>query len=242
MIQARGAQKKLGVFCFRKYNKGMKIIARIFKFIVFCAIIFCAACFFNRARENAVLKKVIERLSADSRIAEVIVTDVKRDPQKRKTYTTIKFQEYDSRSNPLPPKYFTFSSNIIQFQSLVIRFDDFYVKSAHPLKGKSAYIFLKAFVLKDKDTEVFELSRVNEVPAGYRTEEKVSAFEQGLWQEFWKYALQPRAAKRAGIKNAQIEAPGTKFVPGLLYTLKIEHDGGLRVDARALPSKSKKER
>jgi hypothetical protein len=34
-----------------------------------------------------------------------------------------------------------------------------------------------------------------------------------------------------GIKNAQIEAPGTKFVPGLIYTIKIEHDGGLRIDA-----------
>jgi len=195
---------------------------------------------FNQARENAVLKKVIERLSADSRIAEVIVTDERRDPQKRKTYTTIKFQEYDSRSNPLPPKYFTFSSNIIQFQSLVIRFDDFYVKSGHPLKGKSAYLFMKVFALKDKDTEVFQLSRIGEVPAGYRTEEEVSTFERRLWQEFWKYALEPQAAKRAGIKNAQIEAPGTKFVPGLLYTLKIEHDGGMRVDARPVPGKIKK--
>ncbi len=32
------------------------------------------------------------------------------------------------------------------------------------------------------------------------------------------------------IKNAQIEAPGTMFVPGNLYTIKIEHDGGLRIE------------
>ena len=38
-----------------------------------------------------------------------------------------------------------------------------------------------------------------------------------------------------GIKNAQIEAPGTKFIKGILYTLKIEHDGGLRIDAQPLP-------
>jgi hypothetical protein len=214
----------------------MKTISRILKFTIFCAIVFCVAYLFNRARETTILKKVIERLSADSRIAEVIVTDVRRSTPEKKTYTTIKFQEYDSRFNPLTPKYFTFSSNIIQFQSLVVRFDDFYVKSGHPLKGKSAYLFMKVFALKDKDTEVFQLSEINEVPAGYRAEERVSVFEQRLWQEFWKYALEPQAAKRAGIKNAQIEAPGTKFVPGILYTLKIEHDGGMRVDARPLPN------
>lgn len=220
----------------------MKAIGRILKFAVFCAIIFYVVYLFNLAGEKAILKKVIERLSADSRIAEVTVTDVRRDPQKKITYTTVRFQEYDSQSNPLPLKYFTFSSNIIQFQSLVIRFDDFYVKSGHPLKGKSAYLFLNVFALKDKDTEVFQLSRVNEVPAGYRIEEKVSVFEERLWQEFWKYALEPQTAKRAGIKNAQIEAPGTKFVPGLLYTLKIEHDGGMRVDARPLPNKLRKKK
>ena len=32
----------------------------------------------------------------------------------------------------------------------------------------------------------------------------------------------------------QIEAPGTMFVPGTLYTLKIEHDGGIRIDATPL--------
>ena len=30
-------------------------------------------------------------------------------------------------------------------------------------------------------------------------------------------------------------APGTKFVPGKLYTIKIEHDGGLRIDVSPLP-------
>ena len=220
----------------------MKTISRILKLIIFCVIILCAVYLFNRVRENVILKKVIERLSADSRIAEVIVTEVRREPKEKKTYTTIKFQEYDSHLKPLAPKYFTFSSNIIQFQSLVIRFSDSYVKSGHTLRGKSAYLFMKVFVLKDKDTEVFQLSRINEVPLGYRAEEKVSVFEQRLWQEFWQYALQPQAAKRAGIKNAQIEAPGTKFVPGMLYTLKIEHDGGMRVDACPLPNILKSEK
>ena len=31
------------------------------------------------------------------------------------------------------------------------------------------------------------------------------------------------AHRQAGIKNAQIEAPGSLFLPGTIYTLKIEH-------------------
>ena len=37
------------------------------------------------------------------------------------------------------------------------------------------------------------------------------------------------------IKNTQIEAPGTMFIPGMLYTIKIEHDGGMRIDATKIP-------
>lgn len=190
--------------------------------------------FFRIYREKQVLNKIIERLSADSRVAEVLVTDVKFDPQAKKNYTTIKFLEYDSKLRPLSPRYFTFSENIIQFQALVIRFDDFYVKKAHPLKGKSAYIFMKAFVLKDNGAEAFEINKVNEIPSGYRTEDTKNIFEKRLWQKFWEYALSPGQAKQTGIKNAQIEAPGTKFIPGLLYTIKIEHDGGLRIDCKEL--------
>jgi hypothetical protein len=60
-------------------------------------------------------------------------------------------------------------------------------------------------------------------------------FEKKLWRDFWDYVLEQDKAKSMGIKNAQVEAPGTKFVPGKLYTIKIEHNGGLRIDAASLP-------
>ncbi len=182
--------------------------------------------------ENHLLKKVIERLTADSRVAEVIVTDVKCDAKTKKTYTTIKFLEYDTKLNPLEPKYFTFSGNIIQFQSLVIRFDDFYVKKEHSLKGKSAYLFMKAFMLTDNGAETFEITKINEIPFGYEVADVKNNFEKKIWQKFWECALNPEKASKVGIKNAQIEAPGTKFIPGMIYTIKIEHDGGLRIDAK----------
>jgi len=59
----------------------------------------------------------------------------------------------------------------------------------------------------------------------YKTSQEDNPLEAQLWQKFWEYALNAEA-HREGIKNAQIEASGSKFIPGLLYTLRIEHDGG----------------
>ena len=185
--------------------------------------------------EGRILRRVVERLSADSRIAEVLVTKSEFDEAAKKIRTTIKFLEYDAKNNPLPAKYFTFQGNIIQFQALVIRFEDKFVRAGDRLRGKSAYLFMKAFVLDGARTQEFEITEVRGIPAGYKLPEERSDFEAGLWQEFWDYALDPAKRRKAGIKNAQIEAPGSLFLPGTIYTIKIEHDGGLRIDTQPVP-------
>ena len=186
--------------------------------------------------ENKILKQVIQRLEADSRLAEVLVTNAQYDQKEKKLKTTIKFLEYDTEGRPLEPKYFTFSGNIIQFQSLVIRFDDIHVRTADKLRGRSAYLFWKVFMLDGKNTQEYDITRPSQVPEGYKSEFEKSEFEKKLWKQFWHYALNNEEAKRSGIKNAQIEAPGTMFIPGMLYTIKIEHDGGMRIDSFPLPS------
>ncbi|VAX35584.1 hypothetical protein MNBD_UNCLBAC01-674 [hydrothermal vent metagenome] len=190
--------------------------------------------FFQYKRENEILKQIVLRLEAESRIAEVLVTDVKRNEDEQKTYTTIKFLEYDSSGNPLVPQYFTFSGNIIQFQSLVVRFDDVYIRQGDQLKGKSVYLFWKVFMLDGENTQEFKLVKKGEIPQKYKLTNQDSFFEENFWKDFWTYALDPKKAKKVGIKNAQIEAPGTMFIPGILYTLKIEHDGGIRIDSQSL--------
>ncbi len=211
---------------------------------IFIALIVVGAIILYMAKTNneaKVLRRIIERLSADSRVAEVIVTDQRKDPNTKKIYTTIKFQEYDTNFIPLEPQYFVFSGNVIQFQSMVIRFDDYYVKKGDRLRGKSAYLFTRVFMLTDKGAEVYDINKINEVPSGYVVAGPGgSGFERKLWRKFWKYALDPKAAKRIGIKNAQIEAPGTMFVPGMQYILKIEYDGGLRIDSRPAPKYGKR--
>lgn len=203
--------------------------------LVLLAGVYLYLFFAKHIHENIVLKRVIGRLEADSRAAEVLVTGVNYDEKTGKNSTTIKFLEYDIDGRPMEPKYFTFTGNIIQFQSLVIRFDDIHVRSGDKLRGKSAYLFWKVFMLDGENTREYVITAAEDVPGGYKINDKKDVFEEKLWKNFWKYALDPKKAKDIGVKNAQIEAPGTIFIPGILYTIKIEHDGGLRIDAEELP-------
>jgi len=186
-------------------------------------------------QKEKVLRQIIDRLSADTRVAEVLVTKSEYDEVAKKIKTTIKFLEYDAKGNPLEPKYFTFSGNIVQFQSLVIRFQDRFIQAGDRLRGKSAYLFLKTFVLDGANTQEFDITRTDTIPAGYQVPGETTEFEKKLWQKFWSYAFDPQKRDRAGIKNAQIEAPGSMFLPGTIYTIRIEHDGGLRIDAKPVP-------
>ncbi len=196
----------------------------------------------RHVREKEILKQMLVRFQADSRIAEVIVTDVSLNPVTGQQMTTIKFLEYGSDGTALEPKYFTFAGNIIQFQSLVVRFEDKFIASGDQFRGKSLYLFWKAFVLDGPRTQEYVITPVNEVPQGYKIDGGPNDFEGAIWQEFWDYALLSDKAIKKGIKNAQIEAPGMKFVPGVLYTLKIEHDGGIRIDVTAIPQVLKGEK
>ncbi|MFT5169857.1 MAG: hypothetical protein ACI8Q2_000471, partial [Candidatus Omnitrophota bacterium] len=167
-------------------------------------------------------------------VAEVLVTDVFDDKETSKSMTTIKFLEYDVDGRPLKPRYFTFAGNIIQFQSLVIRFDDHHVRRGDLFRGRSAFLFWKVFMLDGKKTQEYTITELNTVPEGYKADVDESAFEKKKWEEFWALAFDQKKAEKNGVRNAQIEAPGMMFIPGYLYTIKIEHDGGLRIDSKEL--------
>ncbi len=212
--------------------KSAKKAVRKLIVLALCFVLFVG---YFKFKDFLLFRQIIRNLKAESRIAEVLVKDSSLDEYTRKYTTTIKFLEYDVRGKPLKARYFTFKGNLIQFQTLVARFDDKYVEQGHRLKGKSIYLFMKAFVLDGANTQEFNITDTNEVPGGYRVQDPPTKLEKEIWRKFWKFALDPEERKRVGIKNAQIEAPGSVFVPGTIYTLIIEHDGGIRIDTRPIP-------
>ena len=200
--------------------------------VLFALLVFIAA---MKLKEYSDFRRVLANFKADSRIAEVLVTESKLDEVTGRFVTTIKFLEYGVSEKPLAARYFTFHGDQIQFQSLVVRFDDKYVEEGHRLKGKSIYLFLKAFVLDGSSTEAFEITKTAGIPDGYHVDGISNKMQREIWERFWKYALDPRAREQVGIKNAQLEAPGSVFVPGTIYTIRIEHDGGMRIDTAPIP-------
>jgi len=202
-----------------------------FLFFIFCLILACLWLIWRFNQEH-VYQQMLDRLQAESRAAQVLVTAVNYDEATHRNITTIKFVEQDSKGLPLPPKYFTFSGNLIQFQSLVVRFEDKFVAAGDRFKGRSVYLFWKAFMLDGPRTQEFPITQVWEIPGGYKIPGKAGGFENRFWRDFWRFAFDEDKAKNAGVKSVQIEAPGVVFIPGYLYTIHIEHDGGLRIDAK----------
>jgi hypothetical protein len=202
-----------------------------FLFIVFCFIVL-GFWLFWRFNQEHVYQQMIARLQAESRVAQVLVTAVNYDEKTGRNMTTIKFVEDDSTGQPLAPKYFTFSGNLIQFQSLVVRFQDKFVVAGDRFRGRSVYLFWKVFMLDGANTQEFPITQVDEIPSGYKIPSKTSGFENRFWKNFWRFAFDEDMAQHAGVKSVQIEAPGIIFIPGYVYTIHIEHDGGLRIDAK----------
>ena len=202
-----------------------------FLFFVFCLIMAGIWLIWHFNQEHA-YQQMLERLQAESRVAQVLVTAVNYDEKLQRNMTTIKFVEDDSTGLALTPKYFTFSGNLIQFQSLVVRFEDKFVAAGDRFKGRSVYLFWKVFVLDGSRTQEFPITQINEIPGGYKIPGKASGSENRFWREFWRFAFDETKAHNAGVKSVQIEAPGAVFIPGYLYTIHIEHDGGLRIDAK----------
>ena len=202
----------------------------------FILAVFCIMVVFfwwsHRLDREHVYRQMLDRLQAESRAAQVLVTAVNFDEKTQKNTTTIKFVEVDSSGEPMPPKYFTFRGNLIQFQSLVVRFEDKFVASGDRFKGKSVYLFWKVFMLDGARTQEFPITLVDEIPGGYKIPGKAGGVENRFWKDFWHYAFDETLARNAGVKSVQIEAPGVSFIPGYLYTIHIEHDGGLRIDAK----------
>lgn len=187
---------------------------------------------YQKITENTYWKQVVERFAAESRKAEIIVTQY----NPATTAVTLKWLEYDSLGNPMEPKYLSFKGNQIQFESLVVRFTDEMIRKAASGKDRSIALFLRAFRLDPKETEIQVITEAGVVPDGYKVDGIPDRFQKQLWEDFWMYANSPQARQDQQIKNVQLEAPGTRFLPGYLYTIYIEHDGGLRVDSARIPA------
>jgi len=202
------------------------------------AVAFLTHNIISKQREIAVLKKIVSRLEAEQRVAQVLVRNQKTDASGRVLETTLKFVEINDKGQPFSEKIITVPGEEVYFDALVMKFDREHVKLGDPLRGKSVYLFRKIFGSSQKPENGFslDLNSTDGIPDSYRTSLSISAFEKKLWQRFWEFANDPVAARKEGVRVAQIEAIGTRPVRGKIYTITLELPSGLNITAQAIPA------
>jgi hypothetical protein len=178
--------------------------------------------------ENLQLQMVVDRLSSESRVAEMLVTDQKTVngiPQ-----TTLLFVEYAKDHTALPPRIFTIAGNEVHLDAMVIKFDRDFVKQNDPLRGHSIALFTRIYGNHQSPDAGQPVDTPGQIPGYYQgTDPRVSSFETSLWKDFWKLADDEKYRNKMGVRVVNGEGPWWPCDPNKLYTITIEAAGGLNV-------------
>jgi hypothetical protein len=182
------------------------------------------------------LEEVVTHLQGQNRVADVVVTEQRE--VNGVLQTTLLFVEYAKDGSPLPAKRFTFEGKTAHIDAMVINFDGKYVQDRDPLRGRSIALFTRIFGDKQTPAEAPRIDEPGHIPAIYQdADPKVSEFEQALWKDFWRLADDEAYRKSMGVRatgGAQGEAVWRPFEPGKLYTITLQHDGGLNITSEPL--------
>src|SRR5687768_15216304 len=115
--------------------------------------------------EKQVLQEVVQRLSDEKRVADVLVTDqqvVNGVPR-----TTLLFVEYDKSGQPLPAKSFEVVGKQAHVDALVIKFDRHFVGEGDPLRGHSIALFQKLYGDHENPADAKRIDEPGKIPDIY---------------------------------------------------------------------------
>lgn len=183
--------------------------------------------------EKRILQNVVQRLSDEKRVAEVLVTDQKTVDGV--LHTTLLFVEYDRNGQSLPPRSFIVEGQMAHIDALVIKFDRHFVSEGDPLRGHSIALFTRIYGDKQTPASAAPIDKPGQIPEIYRgADPRISQFEQELWKDFWKLADDAEFRAEHGVRVANGQGVWGPFEPDKLYTITLESDGGLNIASEPL--------
>jgi hypothetical protein len=179
------------------------------------------------------LRQIVQRLEAERRVADVIVTDQRTIGGTLRT--SILFVEYARGGTSLPPRRFTVEGKTIHLDAMVIKFDGKFVEQNDPLRGHSIALFTRLYGEAQPPADGFAVDEPGQVPAFYQSSDPaLSQFQKTLWQNFWRLADDPSYRTSMGVRVAQGEGVWRPFEPERLYTISLESNGGLNIRSEPL--------
>ena len=187
--------------------------------------------------EKRQLEQVVQRITTEKRVADILVSHQERDAQGELS-TTLLFVEYDKKDQPLPAKSFTIKGDTAQIDAMVIKFDRDFVAQGDALRGHSIALFTKLYGEHQNPADALPIDSPGKIPDIYRSADpQVSEFEMGLWNDFWKLYDDESYRKSKGVRvegGAAGQSVWGPFKPDRLYTVTLESAGGLSMTSSPL--------
>ena len=182
------------------------------------------------------LRQFVSRLTAERRVAEIIVTEqIGKGAQIEST--TLMLLEYGRDGGRLPPRFFTIRGNVAHIDAMVIKFERDFIEHDDPLRGHSLVLLHRLYGDYQAPADGFRIDEPGQPPVIYRDDsitQEAAAFEAELWKNFWQLADDPKLREEKGVRLVQGEGPWTRFHPDRVYSLNSEADGGLNIASKPI--------
>lgn len=177
--------------------------------------------------EKRHLEQIIQRITTERRLAEVIVTGSSLVDGVRET--RLLFVEYArDQKTSMVPREFIVRGEMVHVDAMVIKFDRSFVFADDKLKGCSIALFTKIYGDSEPPEKAQTIDAPGAIPPIYAGADPAAAeFEQKLWQNFWKLFTDEAFRKEHGVRTAYGDGKWWKPEEGFLYTLSITADGGV---------------
>jgi len=180
----------------------------------------------------------LDRVKASSLVAEATVLSTRPDPEGRGKLWKLRFAAFDREGRPASDvPDFEVAGEEVYFDGLTIEFVERFVEQGDGLRGKSLLLFRRAFGDRQNpaDGPLLWKGSGDEIPPIYRpstlaTSPEALEFERDLWKRFWALASDSEAARKAGIRAADVKAVGVRPRVGEVYRLTLRHAGGLAIE------------
>lgn len=186
--------------------------------------------------EKERLDLAVRLLKVDRRVAQIDEVRQWREANSDKLMTEFRFAELSPEGQPLrEPREFVIEGDLVFVDYRLVKFHDELVEQGDPLHAATIGLFHRIFGEFQKPSDGFVLDEAGDRPAIYASGRAMGPFEQGIWANFWTYALDPAQAAEAGIRSAHGEAPSIRLLPGKRYRLILRSSGGLSFEVEDVP-------
>ena len=176
-------------------------------------------------QEKQRLEAYLKILKRIDRRARIEVLRQAKD-QQGNLQTTIRFTEIDDTGKPMNvSREMTLPGQEVYFDTLVIKFDDYFIEQGDPFKGRALMLFRRIFSSTMRAEDGFVIDIEGQAPEVYAEEQASSGFEKELWKRFWELANDEKLAKERGVRAIHGDAPYMRLEPDRVYEVCLRSTG-----------------